>query len=187
MPDDTEWAPFFDPVHVLTMMGVSERTGDVADFGCGYGTFAIPAARIVTGIVYAFDIDRAMIDAVTVKIRRASLRNVVAVQRDLLQEGSELASESIDCVLLFNVLHTQLPSTLLNEAYRVLNTKGYVAVMNWHVDPTTPRGPPLDMRPSVDQCVDWCILSGFDPTSRMIIDLPPYHYGLTMRKEGTTS
>jgi predicted RNA methylase len=42
---------------------------DVADFGCGYGTFTIPVARIIAGSVYAFDVDRDMVDAVTAKAR----------------------------------------------------------------------------------------------------------------------
>jgi SAM-dependent methyltransferase len=186
MPDESEWAPFFDPVHVLTTMGLSDRVHDVADFGCGYGTFTIPAARIVSGIVYAFDIDRAMIDAVKARVRSTPLRNVVTVQRDLIHEGSGLASKIMDYVLLFNVLHTKHPLKLLKETYRVLNKEGYVAIMNWNIDPTTPRGPPLEIRPSADQCVDWCTTTGFDPPTQTVYDIPPHHYGLTMRKRETT-
>ncbi len=32
-------------------------SGDVVDFGCGYGTFTVPAARITSGTIRALDID----------------------------------------------------------------------------------------------------------------------------------
>ena len=43
-----------------TLLGLRPDAGDVVDFGCGYGTFAIPAARIVTGTVFALDAAVAM-------------------------------------------------------------------------------------------------------------------------------
>jgi SAM-dependent methyltransferase len=88
----------------------------------------------------------------------------------------------MDCVLLFNVLHTRHPLTLLREAHRILKSSGYVVIMNWTVDPANPYGPPFDMRPRVEQCVDWCIATGYDPTSKAVYELPPYHYGLRMKK-----
>jgi ubiquinone/menaquinone biosynthesis C-methylase UbiE len=36
---------------------------NVADFGFGYGTFTIPAAKIISGKIYAFDIEPEMIEA----------------------------------------------------------------------------------------------------------------------------
>jgi len=88
MPDEAEWATYFPPIHGLTTMGVSGRVHDVADFGCGYGTFTIPVARIISGSVYAIDIDRDKVDILTENVRRASPNNVRILQRDLLEEGS---------------------------------------------------------------------------------------------------
>ena len=45
----------------------------MADFGCGYGTFTIPAARIISGKIYAFDIEPEMIKAVEQKAKTLNL------------------------------------------------------------------------------------------------------------------
>ncbi len=41
MPEEDTWDGFFDPSRVLELVGVTEACQDVADFGCGYGTFTI--------------------------------------------------------------------------------------------------------------------------------------------------
>jgi 2-polyprenyl-3-methyl-5-hydroxy-6-metoxy-1,4-benzoquinol methylase len=43
----------------------------VVEFGCGYGTFTIPAASIVRATVYAFDIESAMVKLVRTKAQQA--------------------------------------------------------------------------------------------------------------------
>jgi len=182
MPDEFTWSRFFDPVGILKTVGLSNEIKDVADFGCGYGTFTIPAARIVSGKVYAIDIDPEMIKAVKDKLLKNAVNNVETIQRDILDEGSGLADESVDYVLLFNMLHAGCPVKLLMEAYRVLRKNGRVAIINWNLDPTTPRGPPMEMRPSLEQCVEWCVKVGFDPNSKRVYDFKPYHYGLVMKK-----
>ena len=49
MPDESIVDGFFDPVTVLRKLRLSETSGDVVDFGSGFGTFTIPAARITSG------------------------------------------------------------------------------------------------------------------------------------------
>ena len=53
MPDESGWSGFFAPELALEKLGLEPDSGDVVDFGCGYGTFAIPAAKIVRGSVHA--------------------------------------------------------------------------------------------------------------------------------------
>lgn len=182
MPEEPAWFKFFDPIGILKTMGLNSGVKDIADFGCGYGTFAIPAARLVSGRVYAVDIDPEMISVVRKKILNKAVDNVETRIRDLLDEGSGLEDESVDCVLLFNMLHTRYPRKLLDEAYRVLRTNGRVAIINWNLDSTTPRGPPMEMRPSLEQCIEWCVNSGFKLNSKKVYDFKPYHYGLVMKK-----
>ncbi len=182
MPDESMWSRFFDHAHILKAIGLNKAIKDVADFGCGYGTFTIPATRIVSGRVYAIDMDPEMITAVKDKMLKNALNNLETVERDILAEGSGLADESVEYVLLFNMLHTKYPVRLLEEACRVLKKKGCVAIMNWTRDSRTPRGPPMEMRPSLEQCIVWCVESGFDPNSKKVYDFKPYHYGLVMKK-----
>lgn len=180
MPDEDYWDSFFEPNHVLSELGLTSSCGDVVDFGCGYGTFAIPAARIVSGTVHALDIDEEMVAATVAKARAEGLSNLEAHRRDFVEEGTGLPDASVDFAMLFNILHAEQPEVLLREARRVLRRGGRLGVIHWNHDPMTPRGPSMDIRPRPDQCRQWCIDQDFEEDGRGIIALPPYHYGLCL-------
>ena len=61
MPDEDVWKDFFEPDKILKKLGLDNKVVDAADFGCGYGTFTIPAAKAIDGKVYAIDIEPEMI------------------------------------------------------------------------------------------------------------------------------
>lgn len=181
MPAENMWKKFFKPYKILETLGLNSSIVDVADFGCGYGTFAIPAAKIVKGKVYAIDIDPELVKATQRKAKKNGLNNVEAVIRDFASEDSGLKNESVDYVLLFNILYTtEKPEKVLEEAYRILRQNGKLGIIHWNFDPATPRGPPMEMRPKPGQCVDWARASGFN--NPIIYDLKPYHYGIVMKK-----
>jgi SAM-dependent methyltransferase len=161
-------------------LGLNHDIIDVADFGCGYGTFTIPAARIISGKIYALDLDPEMIEAVAQKAKALSLTNVEAILRDFLSEGSGLKEGSVDYVFLFNILHLERPEYLLKEAYRILKFGGRVGIIHWNYDATTPRGPPMKIRPRPERTRRWAESVGFIFEQKF--DLKPYHYGLVLRK-----
>jgi hypothetical protein len=45
MPEAGLWHTFFDAEAILDAMELVSDVRDAVDFGCGYGTFAIPAAK----------------------------------------------------------------------------------------------------------------------------------------------
>lgn len=180
MPKEDLWSEYFDPNKVLELLGVNSKIVNVADFGCGYGTFTIPAARIIAGKIYAFDIEPEMIKTVEQKAKKLSLSNVEVILRDFVSKGSGLKDGSVDYVFLFNILHIEKPETLLKESYRILNAGGRVGIIHWNYDPATPRGPPMDIRPRPEQLRCWAESVGFIFEKRL--DLKPYHYGLVLRK-----
>ncbi len=182
MPSEKVWRSFFNVEAILDRMLVNSQVVDAADFACGYGTFTIPTAQRIQGAMHAIDIDPEMIRIVDEKSQKLKLTNVRSSIRDLLQEGSGLDDDSIDYVMLFNILHLEDPLILLREVFRVLRRGGRVGIIHWIRDPNTPRGPPLEMRPTVEQCVDWCLQAGFAAGSDTPADLKPYHFGLLMRK-----
>ena len=49
-------------------------------------------------------------------------------------------------------------------------------------DPSTPRGPAMEIRPSAVQCIEWGKMAGFCFNEQDRYDLPPYHFGLLFRK-----
>lgn len=180
MPDECTWAGFFKPCDILREMELVDATSDIAEFGCGYGTFTMPASKMVRGKVYSMDIEPDLVKGVRKRSELKGLCNVVVEIRDFVSEGSGLPDESVDYVMLFNILHAEDPTGLLKEAYRILRPGGKVGVIHWNYDPTTPRGPPMEIRPRPEQCVEWAIGSGFELIKTC--DLKPYHYGLVFSK-----
>ena len=180
MPKEKEWKIFFDPAKILELLGVNHNMVNVADFGCGYGTFTISAAKVAQGRVYAFDIEPEMVRTVRQKVKMLGLKNVEVILRDFISDGSGLGDCSVDFVMLFNILHGEEPEVLLREAYRVLRFGGRLGIVHWKFDVNTPRGPPLGIRPKPEQCRVWAESVGF--SFEQELDLKPYHYGVVMRK-----
>lgn len=182
MPPVETWHTFFDPDGILTAMGLTGNARDAVDFGCGYGTFAIPAAKRIQGTLHGFDIDPAMIKASKRRAEQENIRNVRLYLRDFATDGTGLDAASVDYVMLFNILHAKDPLRLLREANRILAPGGQLGVIHWNYDPKTPRGPPMAIRPRPEDCRRWIKAAGLVIETEHI-DLPPYHYGILARKE----
>ena len=180
MPEESLWEKFFASSHILSKLELDPSVRDVAEFGSGYGTFSIAAARIVCGKIYAFDIEPDLIHRVQSRSNYEGCSNIRVTLRDFISEGTGLPDESVDYCMLFNILHTEDPLTLLSESYRILVSGGKVGVIHWNPDPRTPRGPPMGIRPHPDQCTLWARETGFSIKS--VHDLPPYHFGIVLIK-----
>ena len=180
MPKEGYWEGFFSPEDTLKRMGISDEVKNIVDFGCGYGTFSIPVAKLASGKVYAIDIEPEMIEITKRKAEENRLDNVEAILRDFISNGSGLNDESVDYAMLFNILHAEEPEKLLREAYRVLRKGGKLGIIHWNYDPTTPRGPSMEIRPKPEQCIEWAESVGFEFQQKY--DLKPYHYGIIMKK-----
>ncbi len=180
MPERDMWEKFFNPTKILTTLCLNSQTGDVTEFGCGYGTFTVPVAKIIKGKIYAFDIEPDMIRLTGEEAKKQGLSNVEIIQRDFMAEGSGLSDESVDYVMLFNILHLENPVALLSEARRILRKSGKLGIIHWNYDPKTPRGPSMDIRPKPEQCIKWAETVGF--SSPVQYDLKPYHYGIVLTK-----
>ena len=87
MPEKKIWGGPFNPERILETMNLDRRVENVAEFGCGYGTFTIPAARIAKGIVYAIDIESEMADATEKEAKQQGVQNVKTIRRDFMVEG----------------------------------------------------------------------------------------------------
>ncbi len=144
------------------------------------GFFTIPAAKIIAGKIYAFDIEPEMVVEVQLKADALDLGNVEAFTRDFILEGSGLKDGSVDYVFLFNILHLEKPESLLREAYRILKVGSKAGIIHWNYDAKTPRGPPMNIRPRPEQCKRWADSAGFIFERKF--DLKPYHFGLVLHK-----
>ncbi len=148
MPEETYWESFFDIQLILSKLLLDETINDAVEFGSGYGTFTIPAAKIIKGNVFALDIDQSMITRLNKRIDETKLSNIKVINRDFVHKGTGLNDNSVDYVMLFNILHAENPDILLNETYRILKPDGKAGIIHWIHSSLTPRGPTLDIRPT---------------------------------------
>jgi len=174
MPPLAAWEALFDVERILDRFGL---TGEVAELGCGYGTFTLPLARRTASVVHAIDIDPAMIETVRSRAAAERLANIDVRLRDVTTQGFGL-EDCCDACLLFNILHGESPVELIREARRVLRVGGSLAVIHWRSDIATPRGPPADIRPTAQMIVAWAAEAGGLELTEGPFLLPPWHYGL---------
>jgi SAM-dependent methyltransferase len=180
MPSQDYWETLLDVPLILDRFGIGQALRDVAELGCGYGTFTLPVAKRVVGIVHAFDIDPQMTELTGRRAAEAGLSNVNTVMRDVLEQGFGLQEASVDAVLLFNILHCERPADILREAARVARAGGIVAVVHWRTDIATPRGPSAEIRPDAARIATWAGETNELDVDGASFDLPPWHYGLKL-------
>jgi SAM-dependent methyltransferase len=181
MPDEAYWQTFFNAECIVSKLDCA-GAGDVLEFGCGYGLFTVPAAKSVSGIVYALDIEEQMVAATRARAADAGCANVVVEERDFLANGCGRPDASARYAMLFNILHIEESGLLLREAYRVLESGGKAGIMHWKVDPATPRGPSLAIRPSAEQCRAAAERAGFRFVRHEELCCCSWHWGIVMEK-----
>ena len=180
MPNEEMWSEFFDAKAILEQMQLISELNSVVDLGSGYGTFSIPAAQIVSGTVHAFDIEPEMIDLLESKADQLQIKNIELHLLDFIANGSGLTDNSIDYVMLFNILHHSNPEHILDETFRILKPGAKAGIIHWRSDIPTPRGPQLDIRPTSGQCKQWAVASGFTINKELLLE--PFHFGIIIQK-----
>lgn len=108
----------------------------VLDFGCGGGNYTVPAAKVVrkAGKVYAIDKDEKALNNLTQKAESEGLKNIEPIKTSgELKIGLE--DESIDVVLLYDVLHhIDERRKIFDEVYRILKTGALVSIYPKHLE-----------------------------------------------------
>lgn len=181
MPQAGYWESLFDIPLILERMKISKDLNSVVEFGSGYGTFTIPVAEMIKGTIFAFDLEKEMIGFLQARADKSKLKNIVIEQRDLIETGTGLPGNSIDYVMLFNILHHENPSEILRESERILKPSGILGLVHWNYDSKTPRGPKMEIRPRPENLLTLAKKANFTINSNSI-DLPPYHYGIIGNK-----
>jgi SAM-dependent methyltransferase len=179
MPGEGYWESFFQPEATLRMLGLSEGCHNVLEVGCGYGTFTIPAAKIVGGTVYALDIDPEMVARTIQRAHATGQANVRSIQHDFLTEPPPVTDA--DFAMLFNILHAEQSPCLLSRARAALRAGGLLGIIHWNHDPQTPRGPSMEIRPHPEDLRRLAVAAGF-VIQTPHVDLPPWHYGIVAQK-----
>ena len=106
----------------------------VLDFGCGHGTYTIPASLVVgeKGKVYAVDKNKEVLNELFLKAKEKELKNIKIIE--LVNKFKlPLPKRSVDMVLLYDVLHLlESRKRLLTELRDVLKYHGILSVYPKH-------------------------------------------------------
>ncbi len=135
-----------DGQNFLTALGI-KKGQTVLDFGCGSGNYTIPAAKIVgnKGRIYAIDIDPEKLDQLNERLKKEDLVNVIIIKQ-LKEVTRDLEKDSVDTVLLYDVIHLvgkentsnkKNREKLYKEIYRITKRHGLVSVYPTHLETHT--------------------------------------------------
>ena len=163
----------------MDSLGVADGSV-VADIGAGSGWFTIRLARRVgpQGLVFAEDVQKEMINAISRRVSREGLANV----RPWLGQKNDpnLPAASIDAVLIVDAYHEiENRVAVLRNLARSLKPQGRIGVVDFRLDGTGP-GPSIEERVSPDVVVKDATEAGL----RLIRQEPflPYQYFLIFGK-----
>ncbi len=146
-PDREAWQK---PDAIMDALGIYDGSS-VADLGAGGGWFTVRLARRVgpTGIVYAQDIQKPMIESMERRFRREGLRNVTTV---LGTPDDPKLPAPVDAVLIVGVYgELARPVELLKNVRTSLRPAGRVGIVDFRKDGLGP-GPDL-IEERVDEAV----------------------------------
>lgn len=149
-PDRDLWQR---PDQIMDAMGIADAS-IVADIGAGSGWFTIRLARRVgpQGLVYAEDVQKEMINAISRRVSREGFNNV----RPVLGLGNDprLPAASLDAVLMVDAYHeVEDRVSMLANLAKALKPQGRLGIVDFRLDGTGP-GPAPEERVSPDVVIN---------------------------------
>ena len=172
-----------NPEPVLKHLDVSEGIR-VADLGCGrLGYFVLPVAKMIgpKGTVFAVDIIKEILKSVESRAKLSGFLNVKTVWSDIEKvNATAIASESLDIVLLVNVLfQVKEHESVIKEGTRLLKPGGKMLVIDWKMI-HAPFGPVKEQRVKEEDVKKWA--KNQKLALKEEFNAGEYHFGLIFTK-----
>jgi ubiquinone/menaquinone biosynthesis C-methylase UbiE len=158
-----------DAEGILGRIGL-KRDQVLLDAGCGDGYWSVAASRLVgaRGKVWAADVHRPALDALTREIFVKGLRNIHPLLADVTQT-IPIATASVDVAIMVNVLHDLNEeagaAAALTEMARLLKPGGVMLIVEFKVM-EGPPGPPIEVRLSPERVEGLCAPAGFQKSQQ---------------------
>ena len=180
MPDKEIWEKFFDVNDIFEKFELTNRNDPGADIACGFGTFTIPLALLNNNKIYAVDINNEFLGLLEKNAEENNLDTIKIVNADITDPNFYLP-EKVGFILLFNILHCENPDSLVTNLSKNLTKDGKIYVIHWRSDIETPRGPPLEIRPTMDNIKELMSGLGFQ-VEKQFKAISSYHYGISFQQ-----
>lgn len=181
MPNAQQWNSYFNVDSILKELEISTNIERIVEIGAGYGTFTIPVANKIDGLVHTYEIEPNLHLNLKRKCQNMHIENVRCYNCDVIEQGTGLQNNTVDYVMLFNILHNKKPEVMLLEAKRILKPHGKIGILHWRTDIETPRGPSLGVRSKPNDIVGWIRKIGLHIKKEPFI-IEPYHFGILVEK-----
>ena len=143
------------------------KPGDiVADIGSGSGSFSIPMAKAIApnGILYAVDIDQAMLDHVAGRAQDAGVTNLRTILGEY--DDPKLPVKNVDVAFFHRVLHMiEHRQIYLNATAKYLKPDGRVVV----IDKNREQSPNSWMWLNQSDVDTWMAAIGFYPAQQFAV------------------
>jgi SAM-dependent methyltransferase len=176
-PDRDQWQP---PEQIMDDLNIAEGAV-VADVGAGGGWFTVQLARRVAqnGVVYAEDVQPAMLDAIQRRAQRENLSNIRMV---IGTANDPRLPHGLDAALMVDVYHEVAcaakpscdePVALLRNVANSLKPQGRLGIVDFYPGESGP-GPAPDERVDPDTVVRTAIAAGLQVIKRRAI--PPFQF-----------
>lgn len=165
----------FEKSHLQTGM-------HVADLGCGRtGHIVFPAAKFLgeTGLVYAVDIMKDVLENIKKRASLENFQNVQTVWANLESQGkTAIPNKNLDVGFLISMLFQSdnMPA-VLNEVKRMLKDKARLVVVDWSKK-GLPFAPPEERMIDFEKVKNWGLQNGFAIQDEF--DMGPYHHGVVL-------
>ena len=174
---------FLDPERVVTHFLL--KPGDsVGDFGAGSGFFEKALSRAVgdEGKVFAFEIQKQLVEKIAEMSRVEHLGNVEVIWCDLeAEQGCKLEDGALDAAIMVNTLfQLQDKATALDEVARVTRKGGNIFIVDWR-ESFGGVGPHENDVMTEDAAKKFCEEHGLG--FERSFDVGDHHYGLAFKKQ----
>jgi len=126
---------FLNPQKIISQLKILPGM-KIAHFGCGTGFFTFPIAEKIgkNGTIYALDILEQKLEIIKSQAKLTGFHNIIAKRVNLeKKEGSKIEKESIDWVIIVNMLYQNNDkSHIIREAKRILKKNGHILLIDWN-------------------------------------------------------
>ena len=169
-----------DPEKVFGQLRL-KKGSTFLDMASGRGEYAIAASQVIgdEGLVYAIDLWE---EGIVTLVEQASAKGIKNLKPILGDIGKRIPIEnkSVDVCLMATVLHelvlTESADGALKEAARVLNSDGFLAIIEFN-KVERPPGPPIHIRLTPEDVESIVTPHGF--RKERVIDVGPHNYLIT--------